>query len=283
MIVKKIHEVCNIQCERLHTICCYSNKASCYDMPCPFCTKSCELNYNYSKCSKLCYESCKSCAEDYSWSCSHCKSYLLSCAVFCDLLPCSKRCAKMLTCEHWCLSICEEVCSDIAYCQICTNSKFKKMIVNFNLSFTFEKVNFDKNLCIVSLYRYILTLKSMNRHMSILDFYIINDKESMTNLKNNAKLFSTSKRKSCSICRDLLQNLNCYNRIVCRALIDEAPKKFIVWANTKFISLISRIQAIETEFRETIKNSQTISHKILPKTCLLEFFQLKKTRDYQIC
>jgi hypothetical protein len=78
------------------------------------------------------------------------------------------------------------------------------------------------------LYKHILTLKSIDKHMSILDFYTINNKKSIINLKNNAKLFSAFRIKSCLTCRGLSQNLNCYSHIVYRALINKATKKFIV-------------------------------------------------------
>ncbi len=134
----------------------------------------------------------------------------------------------MLACEHQCSFICEEVCSGVAYCQICADSTIKEMIVDFILSFTFEKVDLDKNSCIVSSCEHILTLKSMNEHMSMSDFYTMNDEGSMTDLKNSVESFSVFEMKSCSNCRGPLRNLNRYSRIVRRALIDETIKKFIV-------------------------------------------------------
>ena len=76
--------------------------------------------------------------------------------------------------------------------------------------------------------RHILTLKSIDRHISMLDFYITNSEGSIVDLKNSANLFFAFKIKSCLTCRGPLQNLNRYSRIVRRALIDEATKKFIV-------------------------------------------------------
>lgn len=78
------------------------------------------------------------------------------------------------------------------------------------------------------LYKYILTLKSINRYISILDFYIINNKELIVDVKNSVELFSVSKIKSYLTYRDSLRNLNRYNYIVYRALIDKIIKKFIV-------------------------------------------------------
>jgi len=65
-------------------------------------------------------------------------------------------------------------------------------------------------------------------------------------------------------------------------LIDEATKKFIVWANMEFIPLVTRMQAIEAELRETIGGSQKASDKVSPETPLSGPLQLKGTRDQQI-
>lgn len=88
--------------------------------------------------------------------------------------------------------------------------------------------------------------------------------------------------KSCPTCRGPLRNLNRYSRIVRRALIDEATKKFIVWANMEFIPLVTRMQGIEAELRETAGGSQKASDKLSPETPLPGPFQLNGTRDQQI-
>jgi hypothetical protein len=188
----------------------------------------------------------------------------------------------MLACGHRCPSICGEVCPGVAYCQICADPRFKGVVVDFILSSTFEEVDLDKNPCIVPSCGHILTLESMDGHMNMSDFYTMNDEGSMAGLKNSAEPFSASGMKSCPTCRGPLRNLNRYSRIVRRALIDEATKKFIVWANTGFIPLVSRMQAIEAELRETAKDSQTASHEVSPETRFSGLLQLRGTRDHQI-
>ena len=118
--------------------------------------------------------------------------------------------------------------------------------------------------------------------MSMSDFYTTNGEGSIVDLKNSADLFSASGMKSCPTCRGPLRNLNHYSRIVRRALIDEATKKFIVWANLEFIPLVTKMQAIEAELRETAGGSQKASDKVLPETPLSGPLQLKGSRDHQI-
>jgi hypothetical protein len=282
-IVEKIHGVCNTQCGRPYTTCSHSCKASCHgDMPCPLCTEPCEVSCNHSKCSKLCHEPCAPCAEACSWSCPHRGRCPLPCAVPCDLLPCSERCAKTLACGHQCPSICGEVCPGVAYCQFCTHPSIKGMIVDFILSSTFEEVDLDENPCIMPSCGHILTLESMDGHMSMSDFYTTNDEGSIVDLKNSAEPFSASGMKSCPTCRGPLRNLNRYSRIVRRALIDEATKKFIVWANMEFVPLVTKMQEIEAELREITRGSQKSSEKVSPETPLSEPLRLKGSRDHQI-
>ena len=283
MIVEKIHGVCNTRCGRPYTTCSHSCKASCHgDMPCPLCTESCEVSCNHSKCSKLCHEPCAPCAENCAWSCPHRGRCPLPCAVPCDLLPCSERCAKMLACGHRCPSICGEVCPSVAYCQICAHPTIKGMVVDFIMSSTFEEVDLDENPCIMPSCGHILTLESMDGHMSMSDFYTTNAEGSIVDLKNSAEPFSASGVKSCPTCRGPLRNLNRYSRIVRRALIDEATKKFIVWANMEFIPLVTKMQAIEAELRETAGGSQKASDKVSLENPLSGPLQLKGSRDHQI-
>jgi hypothetical protein len=282
-IFEKTHGVCKIRCGRPYTTCSHSCKASCHgDKPCSLCTEPCEVSCSHSKCSKLCHEPCAPCADNCSWSCPHRGRCPLPCAVPCELLPCSERCAKMLACGHRCPSICGEVCPEVAYCQICAPQNVKEMVVDFILSSTFEEIDLDEEPCIVPSCGHILTLESMDGHMSIPDFYLTNDEGSIIGLKNSAGPFSASGMKSCPTCRSPLRNLNRYNRIVRRGLIDESTKKFIVWANINFIPLFTKVEAIEAELRKTAEGSPNASDKPSPEIPFSEVFHLTGTRDYQV-
>ena len=153
--------------------------------------------------------------------------------------------------------------------------------MDYILSSNFEEVNLDENPCIVPSCGHILTLESMDGHMSMADFYTMNGEGSIVGLKNSAEPFSASGMKNCPNCRGPLRNVNRYSRIVRRALIDESTKKFIVWANQEFVSLVTKMQAIEAERRETAGGSQESSNKISPGA-LSEPLQLKGTLDSQI-
>ncbi|ELR09946.1 hypothetical protein GMDG_04422 [Pseudogymnoascus destructans 20631-21] len=283
LITETIHGVCNTKCGRPYTTCSHSCKAPCHgDMPCPLCTEPCEVSCNHSKCSKLCHEPCAPCAEDCSWSCPHRGRCPLPCAVPCDLLPCSERCSKILACGHRCPSICGEVCRDVAYCQICAHPTIKGMVVDFIMSTTFEEIDLDEDPCIIPPCGHMLTLVSMDGHMSMSDFYLFNAEGSIIDVKNSAEPFSSSEMKSCPTCRGPLRNLNRYSRIVRRALIDESTKKFIVWANMGFIPLVTRMQAIETGFRETVRDDRKVPDRVLTEFPSSQQINLNGTPNNQV-
>lgn len=278
-VIAEKHGVCNTQCGRPYTTCSHSCKAPCHgEKPCTLCKEPCEVSCNHSRCSKLCHEPCAPCAEDCSWSCPHREQCPLPCAVPCDMLPCSERCSKMLVCGHQCPSVCGENCPDAAYCQVCANSSIKEMIVDFILSSPFNEIDLDENPCIVPSCGHILTLESMDGHMSMSDFYTMNEEGAILDLKNGAEPFSALGMKSCPTCRSPLRNVNRYGRIVRRALIDESTKKFIVWANAEFVPLVNKMLEIEAELRDNQKASDTLSSDIP----LSESLRLKGSRDDQI-
>ncbi|KAF2128236.1 P-loop containing nucleoside triphosphate hydrolase protein [Dothidotthia symphoricarpi CBS 119687] len=283
MIVETKHGVCNTPCGRPYSTCSHSCKARCHgDKPCTLCKQPCEVSCNHSRCSKLCNEPCAPCAEDCSWSCPHRGRCPLPCAVPCDLLPCSKRCSMLLACGHQCPSICGEFCPGVAFCQICAPPTIKGMVVDFIMSSTFEDIDLDEEPCIVPPCGHIITLESMDGHMSMSDFYTQDSEGSIVGLKHSAEPFSASEMKKCPTCRGPLRNLNRYSRIVRRALIDEATKKFIVWANTEFVPLVTRMQAVETQFREDPTDDQRKFDKVSLEFSLPGPLQLKGSRENQI-
>lgn len=155
------------------------------------------------------------------------------------------------------------------------------MVVDFIMASTFEEVNLEENSCIVPPCGHILTLESMDGHMSMSDFYTMDAEGSIEGLKNNAEPFSASEMKSCPTCRSPLRSLNRYSRIIRRAMIDEATKKFIVWANRGFIPLVKRMEEIEADLRGTTGGIQATAHSVLLEMASSESLQVNGTRDQQ--
>jgi hypothetical protein len=79
----------------------------------------------------------------------------------------------------------------------------KGIVIDFILLYTFREVNLNDNPYIILLCGHILTLESINRHISMLDFYTINAKGSIVDLKNSAEPFSASEMKTCPLKVDI--------------------------------------------------------------------------------
>ena len=289
------HGICESPCGRQYTTCSHACSEACHgDKPCRLCLEPCEVRCSHSRCSKKCHEPCIPCVEHCSWSCPHRGACKLPCAVPCDLLPCSKRCSLTLSCGHMCPSVCGEICPEARYCQQCADKSVKDMMVDYIMGSTYAEIDLDENPCIIPSCGHILSLESMDGHMEIPKYYTVSDdtnaKDSIVALKSSSVPFSTSELKNCPICRSPLRNINRYGRIVRRAWIDEATKKFIVWANTQFVPLASKMELAEAKLREPVTEKQNpkspeprqVQLSVMLDKLSLEPIQIIGSRDEQI-
>jgi len=133
-------------------------------------------------------------------------------------------------------------------------------MVDYIMGSTYAEINLDESPCIIPSCGHILTLESMDGHMEIAKYYTISDdtngENAIIGLKSRSVPFSTSELKNCPMCRSPLRNINRYGRTVRRAWIDEATKKFIVWANAQFVPLASRMEQAEANLRESVTEKQ---------------------------
>lgn len=282
------HGVCKIQCNRAYSTCSHRCTSSCHgDTPCQLCVQPCEVRCSHSKCSKKCHEPCVPCVENCSWSCPHRGQCQMPCAVPCDLLPCSERCPKILVCGHQCPSVCGEVCPETQYCQECAGSSVKEMTVDFIMGYSYADIDLHESPCIVPSCGHILTMESMDGHMSMSDFYATSQNPSnyghITGLRSRVEPFSVADLKSCPMCRSPIRNINRYSRIVRRAWIDEATKKFIVWANASFGPLAARMKEQEEKLRASRNEGKlsTLSSSAV-ELVSMDPILLKGSRDQQI-
>ncbi|MCJ1286467.1 hypothetical protein MMC26_005812 [Xylographa opegraphella] len=191
--------------------------------------------------------------------------------------------------------VCGEICPEPRYCQRCADKSVTDTMVDYILGSTYAEIDLDESPCIIPSCGHILTLESMDGHMEIANYYyIISDdttcENSIIGLKSRSVPFSTSELKNCPMCRSPLRNINRYGRIVRRAWIDEATKKFIVWANARFVPLASRMEQAEAKLRKSVTEKQ--AHKSpLPRQAelssalgklSLEQIVLTGSRDQQI-
>lgn len=294
-ILTTSHAVCKNPCGRQYTTCSHACSETCHgEKPCRLCVEPCEVRCSHSRCNKKCHEPCSPCVENCSWSCLHRGACKLPCAVPCDLLPCSKRCSLTLSCGHQCPSLCGEICPEVQHCQQCADKSVKDMMVDYIMGSSYAEIDLDESPCLISSCGHILTLESMDGHMDMSKYYTMSSETNIEDpiiaVKSSSVPFSASELKNCPLCRKPLRNINRYNRIVRRALIDETTKKFIVWAEAQFVPLVSRMERAEVEFQEPVAktqniNSRLVGHVELPQALdklSLEPVRLTGSRNQQI-
>lgn len=167
-------------------------------------------------------------------------------------------------------------------------------MVDYIIGSSYAEIDLDESPCIIPSCGHILTLESMNGHVEISKYYTMSSDTNVENsiiaLKSSSVPSSTSGLKNCPLCRKPLRNINRYGRIVRRAWIDEATKKFIVWANAQFVLLASRMEQAEAKLRGPVAKKQTIKSPQLGHADLspalgrlsVESVRLTGSRDQQI-
>ncbi|RSM01879.1 hypothetical protein CDV31_011163 [Fusarium ambrosium] len=239
-ITKQNHGICKQQCGRNYSTCRHSCTQSCHgDAPCNPCKGRCEVRCSHSRCSKACHEPCIPCAQaTCESSCAHSKC-TAPCAAPCDWVPCSLRCDKILDCGHQCPSLCGEICPTPTYCQQCAPDNIKLVCVDFLEMKEYHEVDLNEEPCVFPDCGHFLTVSSMDGQMEMAMHYELDENGLPTSILGSSKPFSMDNKgvKVCAICRGPLRNISRYGRIVRRAMLDEATKKFISWSNAEYLSL----------------------------------------------
>ena len=288
VILATDHGDCQGTCGRAYSTCAHSCESICHgDKPCPLCLKPCDVRCSHSRCGKKCQEPCAPCAEPCTWECPHRGRCVLPCAVPCDLLPCSARCVKLLTCGHQCPSVCGEMCPSEKYCHTCAPDEVKDMMVDYIECLSYREMNVNESPVIVPLCGHVMNLASMDGTMEIQDHYNMSEDGTIRGVKSTSQPFSATSLKACPMCRFPLRNIHRYNRVVKRGLIDQATQRFIVWANAKFVPLEGLLYSQE----ERLKAAGTKLGQVVPsqggstgtfRDEGLQEIRIEGTRDHQI-
>ncbi|KAI1492178.1 hypothetical protein F5X96DRAFT_413793 [Biscogniauxia mediterranea] len=241
-VTKEHHEICSQVCGRKYTTCQHSCASPCHaESKCPPCSAQCEVRCSHSKCSKPCHEPCTPCAEQSCASrCPHTRC-TMPCAAPCDWVPCSKRCEKKLACGHQCPSICGESCPSVKYCQKCCSQQIGATDVDFIMGYQYHDIDLDEDPCIFPDCGHFLTRSNMDGLMDMKAHYKMSPDDIPVAILRSSRAFSMDEVKACPSCRGSLRNIARYGRIVRRAILDEATKKFVTWSTTEFTNLAMRL------------------------------------------
>ncbi|PCD39296.1 hypothetical protein FGRA07_00567 [Fusarium graminearum] len=165
------------------------------------------------------------------------------CAAPCNWVPCSLRCDKLLDCGHQCPSLCGEVCPTSALCQVCATDEIKSVCVDFIMMAEYRDIDLNEEPCIFPSCGHFLTVSSMDGQMGMAAHYTLDANGLPTQILRASEPFSLDGQgiKSCPTCRGSLRSVSRYGRIVRRAMLDEATKKFISWSNDEYHLVASRL------------------------------------------
>lgn len=243
------HVPCKQPCGRPFTTCRHACTRECHGTgPCELCQAPCEVVCIHSACGKKCSEPCAPCAEETCDSCclKHGKQCTMPCSAPCDWVPCSERCDKELSCGHQCPSICCEPCPSVDFCQACATAEIRAQCVDLVMMGTYDETDLDESPVIVLPCKHIFTVETLDGQMEVTKHYHTDADGLPVSVKNSSEPFSMDEMKSCPNCRYPLRSLRRYGRMVRRAFIDEATKKFIVWSNAQYTDLSRQYLALES-------------------------------------
>lgn len=126
----------------------------------------------------------------------------------------------------------------------------------------YREIDLEDNPCIFPQCGHFLTIESMDGLMDMKKHYEFSPEGVIVSAKQSSEPFSMDESKTCATCRASLRNLSRYGRIVRRALLDESTKKFILWANGRYVRLAETLQELQhqlSESMETFKGLKTTS------------------------
>jgi hypothetical protein len=107
----------------------------------------------------------------------------------------------------------------------------------------YRDIDLDQEPCIFPDCGHFLTVSSMDGQMDMGAHYKLDTKGLPELIMRRSEPFAMENNdvKGCATCRGPLRNISRYGRIVRRAMLDEATKKFISWSNAEYLSLAAKL------------------------------------------
>ena len=159
----------------------------------------------------------------------------MPCGAPCDRLPCNLRCDRLLDCGHRCPSICGEVCPNKEFCQECCTSTFKERVVEYLEFSTYEHTNLDVDPIIVLPCNHFYSRSCMDGALEIDKVYVIDENEQFVGSIPNGTM--TSQRAQCPLCRSPISQIQRYNRVIKRSVLDTLLKNIISRSQSQYLEL----------------------------------------------
>lgn len=243
----KDHGSCSIPCGRSFTTCSHRCDRPCHDgVPCSPCDLPCDTHCKHSRCPKNCSDPCVPCAEQCGWSCDHRRDRCsMPCAVPCDIIPCDRRCEKKLvSCGHQCPGVCGEICPDPKFCRICCVPDILEQCVDLVMFRKYGEIDINEDPLIFLSCGHFLAVSTLDGIMELTQHYVTDSQTGkIVGPRSSQRVVNSgSAPKGCPVCRKLLRDIDRYNRIIKKAFLDEATRRFLAQASSEYAGLVERIQ-----------------------------------------
>lgn len=144
-------------------------------------------------------------------------------------------------------SICGEECPDATYCQECGSEDIKSVVVDYLEGQQYHEIDLDEDPCVFPQCGHIITRLNLDGYMDMKAHYNISPDGTPVSILSGSQPFSMDEVKVCPACRGPLRGLARYGRIVRRAMLDEATKKFISWSHAESLKLSERLVLAQQE------------------------------------
>jgi hypothetical protein len=123
-------------------------------------------------------------------------------------------------------------------------------VVDFIMALPYHEIDLNEDPCIFPDCGHFLTKTNMDGIMDLKAYYEISAEENPTAVSSNSEPFSVEEIKVCPTCRGSLRSIARYGRIVRRAMLDEATKKFIDWSNREYIVLAEKLVGVQQQLSD---------------------------------
>ncbi|RYP53102.1 hypothetical protein DL768_001879 [Monosporascus sp. mg162] len=148
-------------------------------------------------------------------------------------------------------SICGEICPNAKYCQSCCSDDIRKTEVDFIMGMQYHEIDLDEDPCIFPDCGHFITKSNMDGIMDMKAHYRMSEDDNPIAIAKASQPFSMNEVKVCPTCRGSLRNIARYGRIVRRAMLDEATKKFVAWSNSEYLKLAGSLVDVQQSLSES--------------------------------
>lgn len=129
--------------------------------------------------------------------------------------------------------------------------------MDFILGESYREINLEENPCVFPPCGHFLTVESMDAQMDLKKHYTMDEMDRPISLASSSQPFSIDDVRTCATCRGSLRSLSRYGRLVRRALLDEATKKFILYVNQQYVPLAQQLPLVLSQLQNREGTAET--------------------------